>query len=722
MSAKSNAPSVPPVIERFVKTLIVVNKAVSLYPPSSSIPRETATASAKLLNEVLEQQPELRIGVAKDGLYYLGIPILHGQPAYRTFALELYNRQLAEVRFHAGTTPRELVGFLSVLRHDPEEVEAAGGFENRLWELGVTTITVVDAHLSIVDSGDVVPEEDLESLRQRYSRAEVDEMLDAAYGGPARDQMTVARFLDDTTAVADYLTQTFDETADGLFDLLGTGARFAQLTEIAFEVGGDASRHELLSSLGAALAALDPHLRRSLLIDEVLPEARTNEPLAALIRQLDIDDVCRMFVEEVGPEDLSRSGLARAIRNLALISMADRDDVVSAAGAAMQGAGFSPQLAGEVLELAVPSKLTVLEGPRTQTQPSRPVDAIFALMDLGPVLGQMSVSGDESDMGALREEARRGVTDGDIIMSMVTLVGLDLRDAQFASTMSVLEDSLELLVERGELDIAADVADALQAATANPEATYEQRRRLERAMGRFTRPSDMRAIAHALRLYSPDSVEYKAARRLIGTMGSIAIDPLLEQLADEPDMGTRKMMVDMLAGMASNYIPEMGGHVSDHRWYVVRNVVSILGATHSSAALPYLERTVRHPDSRVRREAIRALAGIPDRLSVEMLVSALADEDGGNVQLAARYLGSMGREIAVPSLEMVARGEGRGSRDVGPRVEAIEALGKLGAVAALPTLEAIASKRTFMRATKGRELKAAAESAVRRIKASGGGA
>jgi HEAT repeat protein len=307
-------------------------------------------------------------------------------------------------------------------------------------------------------------------------------------------------------------------------------------------------------------------------------------------------------------------------------------------------------------------------------------------------------------------------------MAMVTLAGLDSRDVQFASTMSVLEDSLELLIERGELDIAADVADALFAASNNPELSHEQKRRTEQALGRFTRPADMRTIAHALRLYEPDSVEYKAARRLIDRMGSLAIEPLLEQLADEPDMGARKMLVDLLAGMATDYIPEMGSHVGDHRWYVVRNVLSILGATHSSAVLPYVERTVRHSDSRVRREAIRALAGIPDRLSSEMMIAALNDEDAGNVQLAARYLGTSGRVAAVPALEQVARGEGRGSREMGPRVEAVEALGKLGAVSSLPTLQAVAGKRTFMRATRGKELRVAAESAIERIQASEGGA
>ena len=147
-------------------------------------------------------------------------------------------------------------------------------------------------------------------------------------------------------------------------------------------------------------------------------------------------------------------------------------------------------------------------------------------------------------------------------------------------------------------------------------------------------------MAHAVRIYRPGTEEYDAARRLLTSLGPLAVDPLLEQLAEEPDMSVRKSLVDVLSEMAPVYFNEIGSHVSDARWFVVRNVVAILGSTHSSAMLPYLERTLRHHEVRVRRETIRALSGIHDRVAHEMLVHALTDDDAQNVQLAARYLGA----------------------------------------------------------------------------------
>jgi HEAT repeat protein len=99
-----------------------------------------------------------------------------------------------------------------------------------------------------------------------------------------------------------------------------------------------------------------------------------------------------------------------------------------------------------------------------------------------------------------------------------------------------------------------------------------------------------------------------------------------------------------------------------------------------------------------------------------MLVASLADDDVQNVQLAARYLGESGARGAVPALGAVARGEGRGSRDTGPRVEAIEALGRIGAVEALPTLEGLAGRRSLLGGGRSKELRAAAEAAIAAIK------
>jgi HEAT repeat protein len=716
VTARRERPQAPPTIERLVKAIVVADKAVSLYPAASDIPLETAEAAAAVLEESLSERSEIRLMVTKQGLLYGDLPVYPDQSAYESFALSLYNHHLADIRFHVGATAKDIVTFLSIAGESPASVVESGGFESRLWDAGVGSITVTEAHVSIVEAGDPsFVDDEIRSM----SRERIDEVLAAAYGGRSRDQMIVARFVGDPLAVSSYITETY--AAQGAEpDLMAAAERFAELAEIAYETGSGASRAAFLNSLGQAFRELDPALRHALLVDEVLPEARTNEALAAVVRGMDVDEVCRILVEGLDERETSREGLARAIRNLSLISLSDREEVVTAAGAAMRGVGAGDSFVSSVLEFAAPSRVTVRESASTTAQAERPVDAIFKLMDLAPTPQRSVAEEDEPGLIAIRDEARRGIADGDVIMTLVTLVTLDTREVPFASTMSILEDSLGLLVERGEIDIAADAADALNAASQRQDLDDGQRARLRKAIGRFTKPADIKAIALALKLYAPDTPEHKAARRLLDTLGALAIEPLLEQLADEQDRTVRKSIVDLLSGVAQEYVSELGSHVSDPRWFVVRNVVQILGSTKSSAVLSYLERTVRHPEPRVRREVLRALSGINDRMAHQMMASLLDDPDAQNVQLAARYLGAADVRAAIPQLEQVALGEGRGCRDAAPRVEAIEALGRLGAAESLPSLEALAGKRSFLGASRARELRTAAEFAIARIKSGGG--
>jgi len=211
----------------------------------------------------------------------------------------------------------------------------------------------------------------------------------------------------------------------------------------------------------------------------------------------------------------------------------------------------------------------------------------------------------------------------------------------------------------------------------------------------------------------------QAANELLDTLGIFAIRPLLEQLAQEENRAERKALVDLLSTRAAGYLHEISKHVNDQRWFFVRNVCTILGATRSPDALGALEKALRNPEPRVRREAIRSTSMIHHPRAISMLVMGLQDPDPQNVQLAARYLGAAGAPEAVPALESVARGEGGGNRDNGPRVEAIEALGRMGAVTAEPTLQILARKRALIGAARAKELRVAAQAALANIRAKG---
>ena len=179
----------PEPIERFVKQLLVVYKAAKLYPPTSDIPYESADEAIRQLRSLLESAPELLFQVTKEGLIYHAHPVLPGLAPFERFARECYQRRLSEIRFHSGVSPDQLITFCRVLLEPSEELVAAGGVEQRLWDLQVDGVTVRSVSTKIIDTG---LEETGASVDHEEawppSHARIDELVDGAYGVRPRDQ------------------------------------------------------------------------------------------------------------------------------------------------------------------------------------------------------------------------------------------------------------------------------------------------------------------------------------------------------------------------------------------------------------------------------------------------------------------------------------------------------------------------------------------------------
>jgi HEAT repeat protein len=708
---EDDVPQVPPGVERFVRQLVVANKAVSLYPPASEIPLQSATDAVTALDDALAGAPDLVFGVAKRGLFFEDMPVLPRQESVGAFSLELYNRRLALVFFQAGTDVKDILAFLTILQFSPEDVRAGGGFEAMMQEQGTGAVTVVETQVTLVEqSADATTGAEVSddtAASDAYTRPEA----------PRRVHVELARIIGDQAAVRDYLTQRIDADGEEL-TISGLNRRFSELAQLAAERPGPAA-DDFVRQFAGALWALEPSTRRELLETEMLPQARKSVSLGSVIRRIDVEEITRMLAEGEESFDERRGGFTRALRNLVQVSHTGRQQVASAAAAAMAGAGAGEQTIREVVAEAAPTRLTVRGAPLSAKSLGSEAGLALRLIEHAPLSTTLSPEEDR-EVAALRQEAEIGVTDADLIAALVTLASQESTEVHFAGTMAVLEDSLDVLVARGEFETAAEAAMMLMATAKNASLTPAQHRRLESAISRFARPEDMRGIVQTLRLHQPGQSEYEAAEQLLGTLGALAIHPLLELLADEQDRGERKGLVDLISRNAEKYVTELSTHVSDNRWYFVRNVVAILGSTKSPAALGALERTLRHNDARVRRETIRALSLIPDRMAIQMLMAVLSDDDANNVQLAARHLGLRGMHEAVRGLEQVAKGEGRGNRENGPRVEAIEALGKIGSIESIPILEAMARKRSLIGAAKTRELRVAATAALAAIRTKGG--
>jgi len=183
-----------------------------------------------------------------------------------------------------------------------------------------------------------------------------------------------------------------------------------------------------------------------------------------------------------------------------------------------------------------------------------------------------------------------------------------------------------------------------------------------------------------IRKYTKSSPEYKAAYTYLSSVEREATEVLLELLAEEKDRATRISLLDLVKELGKNQLALLGEHLSDGRWYFVRNIVSILGDSKTDQAINFLRKAADHPNVRIRQEVIKGLISFGGKKAASVLAKCLRDSDVDiqlmTIRAFADFQG-IGAEEARPLMDFL---EGRPLRtkELDLTIEAIKAIGKIG--------------------------------------------
>jgi len=121
-------------------------------------------------------------------------------------------------------------------------------------------------------------------------------------------------------------------------------------------------------------------------------------------------------------------------------------------------------------------------------------------------------------------------------------------------------------------------------------------------------------------------------------LGDPAVDWLTLVLSEAQARMTRQLVAEAIAVRVQESPGRLAPWVNDSRWYVVRNVVHILGWVGGPAVVPLLQTAVRYPDARVVREVVTALEKVELRLARPVLIKAL---EGADTKLFCQVLGML---------------------------------------------------------------------------------
>lgn len=147
---------------------------------------------------------------------------------------------------------------------------------------------------------------------------------------------------------------------------------------------------------------------------------------------------------------------------------------------------------------------------------------------------------------------------------------------------------------------------------------------------------DAEAIAERLDESEPDAQAQCFA--LAVRIGRPALDLMVGVLATATRVRLRAAATTALAYLCADEPTALARYLADSRWYLVRNIVFVLGQIGGSDIVPLLAGCARHGDARVRRAVVHALGQVPPAERQPLLAAVLESDDAQTVSAALAML------------------------------------------------------------------------------------
>jgi len=194
-----------------------------------------------------------------------------------------------------------------------------------------------------------------------------------------------------------------------------------------------------------------------------------------------------------------------------------------------------------------------------------------------------------------------------------------------------------------------------------------------------------------------------------------AIDPLITSLGELKEYKARRAVCSVLAELGNDQIDLIARGLEDDRWYVVRNVVMVLGEIANPKIINYLKKTIRHADYRVRKQTLAAAAKIESSDSDDFMILALSDPDVQIQVSSLNYLIKSGCKRAYKAIEHIIKDKKFKDRPPEQIKKYFEGYAVLGRDKALEYLRPLATKKLFFASGKEERLRVFAIEALAKI-------
>jgi len=728
-----------------------------LYPPTSTMVTETFEKAKDALNDVFETSENLSIATVENYLLVDEVRLEDLEQAkapIKSFVAWMNERGLSIIEFHKGLTSEELQTFFSVMGNISDEQDRAR-LSEELTDQGVEHIHVnqrVYVSVTTSDSGEIIgglqgssaPLDALkDELLMRYLMGKVelgdveDRELVQVLSDPGKVGGLLSRFLGEEGTEGSVLMRS-EKAEEAL----------SSLSEMVNQIDDEGLREAMSGQITSVVAEMNPREMTSVLTGKA-PESLDIRHIRANVitmlsdnRLLDIiDSLIDEYIDMKGESseldtDWTRERLHDLNELLQEVRKGDASGVISQAiDKKLDEAGIQEERdphtgkrilsAYEMLGGPIEEEDVQLSEGVDQTVP-RQIRQLYAMEESDLAAGllykvlenlrQPAPAVRRFAVGIIREtleglDDEHGLQAVDVVgPTMIEDLAKEDDYEAFARELDCAAIMAELYMKSGRGEDASAILDALAlASSAESGKGDELARRASETLSMLMGPEGMINVEELL--LEEDPQKRLKTIQTLANLGPSALAPLVDMIKDRGQIEMRDLALEAIQAAGEPGIAALLGELEkDNPWYIYRNILNVVADLKLVQGLPQVTAMVGNPDERIRREAVRSLARIGSRESLDVVKSAASDQSIAVRRTAVRVLGLFGEVSVAPFLLDIVHSSGlRGKEEDQSVVEAAcLALGDLRDQANVGALVELLGKAGLFKKGRPDEIRAAA--------------
>jgi HEAT repeat protein len=285
----------------------------------------------------------------------------------------------------------------------------------------------------------------------------------------------------------------------------------------------------------------------------------------------------------------------------------------------------------------------------------------------------------------------------------------------FSEILGIIDNIFESLLLQGDFPHARTILEFFQEML-DPSMSLSQSlvEQIQKAKIQAGNPKRIGMLENVLNECEPEQLEDFFS--LMTLFEPQIVPSLVELLASVDKMKARRVLCEILIKLGASQVDFFVTKLEDDRWFLVRNLIYVVGRIGDPKVLKSFPRLMQHKDPKIRKEVLHALDMIESPKTNDLLVKVLSDPDLSNRLFVLRALAKRKAPEALEPLMDILTSKEFEEKEMHEKKEIFDAIGKVGGDDVVPRLRRLLEvKWSLFKNARAEEMGLCAAFALQRI-------